>query len=89
MARRMFTIELKVDLEADDPRHPAIMTILARYSREILASTMILAQGTKAPEIVFFTEDQFFTTETIPLFNEAGEPIEEYSAPKPPAEAAK
>ncbi len=72
MAHRIFTIELKMDLDNTDERYEPMKRILAVKAMELQASAMLLTGGDKKPpEIVMFTEDQFFTVEDInPLSEE-------------------
>lgn len=67
MARRTFTIEMKADLDDNDPRYEPLKQIVQLSARELLAQVMLLASDKKPPQVVAFTEDAFFTTEEIHL----------------------
>lgn len=66
MAHRVFTIELKMDMDPTDAGYEPMKHVVAIKAMELQASAMLLAGGNKKPpEIVMFTEDQFFTVEDI------------------------
>jgi hypothetical protein len=68
MARRSFTIELKADLEdTDTDRYEALKQVVTQTARDLLAQSMLLVSDKKAPQIVAFTEDAFFTAEELHL----------------------
>jgi hypothetical protein len=76
MASRVFTIELKMDLDIDDEKFEPMKLILARTAHDLRASAILLtANGKKPPEAVAFTEDQFFNVDNIVLFDDEGNPI--------------
>lgn len=65
MARRVFTIELKTEMEDNDPRLEPMKKVLQRYARDLLATAALIVGDKKPPEVVTFTEDQFFGVEDI------------------------
>lgn len=76
MAARVFTIELKMDLDADDEKFKPMTVILGRAARDLMASAILLtATGKKNPEVVMFTEDQFFEVQDIPMVDDEGNPV--------------
>lgn len=73
MARRVFTIELKTEMEENDPRLEPMKKVLQRYARDLLATATLLVSDKKPPEVVTFTEDQFFSVEDIEAMPENAE----------------
>lgn len=67
MARRTFTIELKVDLGDESERYEPMKEIVTNYAQQLLATSILLAEGHRAPSVVVFTEDAYFTTEKIEI----------------------
>jgi hypothetical protein len=71
MAHRVFTIELKMDMDPTDEGYEPMKHVVAVKAMELQASAMLLAGGNKKPpEIVMFTEDQFFTIDDIEPISE-------------------
>lgn len=83
MARRTFTIELKVDLGNEEDRYEPMKNVVMEYARQLLATSILLAEGHRAPSVTCFTENAYFSTESIEIkLDENGElildaPVEE------------
>lgn len=76
MAARVFTIELKMDLDTDDEKFKPMTVILGRAALDLMASAVLLtATGKKPPGVVMFTEDQFFEVQDIPMVDDEGNPV--------------
>jgi hypothetical protein len=65
MARRTFTIELKVDLGDEGERFEPMKDIVLQFATDLLATSALLASDVRPPKVSVFTEDMFMTTEEI------------------------
>jgi len=65
MARRTFTIELKVDLGDEGERFAPMRDIVIQFAQDLLATSALLASDVKPPKVSVFTEDMFMTTEEV------------------------
>lgn len=70
MSLQTYTIELKVD--ATDEGHAAMTEVMKQYTRDLLASAMLLSLQGKHPLVACRTQDNFYETKEI----EAIEPSE-------------
>lgn len=78
MARRTFTIELKVDVGDDqDAKLEPMKQIVKQFARDLLASSTLLSQGRKSPEVVAFTDDDFVSSQEISLLDPSDEVTDE------------
>lgn len=72
MARRTFTIEIKLDIDEGiegNQAYEAMLMITKQYARDILASAVLINDGRKQPAIAMFTEDSFHTQSEIELLS--------------------
>ena len=67
MARRTFSIELKVDLGNESEKYEPMKAVVINYAKELLATSTLLAEGHAPPSVIAFTEDAYFTTESIAI----------------------
>lgn len=58
MGHRTYRIELKVDFD-DDTRHDAITAIGKQLARDWRAAALLTSDGTRKPQIAFFSNDSF------------------------------
>lgn len=65
MSRRVFTIQLKLDLDDELQRYEPMLEIVKRTAVELLSSAMLLNDGIRKPDVVVITEDAFHTSEEI------------------------
>lgn len=82
MARRVFSIELKTEMEDNDPRLAPMIKVVQRYARDLLATATLLVSDKQPPEVVTFTEDQFFGVTDIEAMPENAEE-DDYALPTP------
>lgn len=75
MARKTYRIELKIDFN-DDASHQILLGIAKQYTRDFLASAMLLQDGRK-PAAALMTDDSFHGVEEIDIL----EPSEQLHAP--------
>jgi hypothetical protein len=72
MARRTFTIEVKLDIDdktEGNQAYEAMLMITKQYARNILASAVLVNDGRKQPAIALFTEDSFHAQSEIELLD--------------------
>lgn len=69
MSRKTYRIELKMDF-SDDTRHEALLMVTKQYTRDLLASAMLLQDG-RAPQVALITDDIFEGTEQISVLEES------------------
>lgn len=72
VARRTFTIEIKLDIDEGiegNQAYEAMLMITKQYARDILASAVLINDGRKQPAIAMFTEDSFHTQSEIELLS--------------------
>jgi hypothetical protein len=72
MARRTFTIELKVDFDEGDNRYEPMTKIVGQAAKDLLAVSTLLAANKKPPQVVWFTEDAFFDTTQLGSSDDQG-----------------
>lgn len=76
MARRTFTIEVKLDIDdktEGNQAYEAMLMITKQYARNILASAVLVNDGRKQPVIALFTEDSFHAQSEIELLDPSDE----------------
>lgn len=68
MSIQTYMIELRVD--TSDEGHEAILSIAAQYARDLLASSMLVANDPqRKPLVVMRTQDSFYNTSEIELLD--------------------
>jgi hypothetical protein len=67
MSRRVFTIQLKLDLDDELQRYEPMLEVVKRTAVELLSTAMLLNDGVRKPDVVVFTENSFHTSEEIQI----------------------
>lgn len=65
MSRRVFTIQLKLDLDNEAERYEPMLMIVKQKAVELLSTAVLLTDGKRKPDVVVVTEDSFHTSQEI------------------------